>query len=223
MFYDNLFKNRKLNEKKAINAGFIKNGKVYTKNYKICNNSFNLNINIEYPNHIKTILSEIDTQDIYTLHLTNAEGTFVGKVREEYIEIMRKIADEILEFDIFKCDYTHKVIEYIRQKYGDELEYLWDKFPENAVARRKDNKKWYLAILTVSKDKLGFETKENAEIIDLRAEKNEVPNLVKQNNIFTGYHMNKKSWISIILDGSMNINEIYKMIDKSYILAGKTK
>ena len=38
--------------------------------------------------------------------------------------------------------------------YCDELEFLWQKFPDNAVWRRKDNKKWYGALLTVSKEKL---------------------------------------------------------------------
>lgn len=34
-------------------------------------------------------------------------------------------------------------IEYVRKKYGDELEFLWTKFPDNAAWRRKDNRKWY--------------------------------------------------------------------------------
>jgi predicted DNA-binding protein (MmcQ/YjbR family) len=33
--------------------------------------------------------------------------------------------------------------------------------------------------------------------------------------------MNKKHWISILLDGSADINEIYRYIDESYILAKK--
>ena len=33
--------------------------------------------------------------------------------------------------------------------------------------------------------------------------------------------MNKKSWITIKLDGSVNENEIYKLIDNSYMLSIK--
>lgn len=33
--------------------------------------------------------------------------------------------------------------------------------------------------------------------------------------------MNKQNWITIILDGSMDIEEIFEYIDKSYILAAK--
>ncbi len=36
---------------------------------------------------------------------------------------------------------------------------------------------------------------------------------------FAGYHMNKKHWITIKLDGSVNINEIYELIDNSYNLS----
>ena len=61
----------------------------------------------------------------------------------------------------------------------------------------------------------------SVEIIDLRASKEDVPELIKQDNIYPGWHMNKKSWITIILDGSMNTEEIVKYIDESYNLAKK--
>ena len=33
-----------------------------------------------------------------------------------------------------------------------------------------------------------------------------------------GYHMNKKHWNTVMLDGSMPVNEIRRMIDNSYLL-----
>lgn len=36
---------------------------------------------------------------------------------------------------------------------------------------------------------------------------------------FPGWHMNKRNWYTIILDGSVSIEEIYCRIDKSYQLA----
>ena len=101
------------------------------------------------------------------------------------------------------------------------MEYLWEKFPNNAVARRKDNKKWYIVILTVNKNKLGIKDNEYAEVADLRAKTENIENLLKKDNIYKGYHMNKKNWITIILDGSIPVKEIYEFIDESYLLAGK--
>jgi len=39
--------------------------------------------------------------------------------------------------------------------------------------------------------------------------------------IIPGYHMNKRHWNSIILDGSLPENEILAMIDDSYVLVVK--
>lgn len=42
---------------------------------------------------------------------------------------------------------------FVKEKYNDDLEYLWDKFHENAVWRNKSNSKWYGALLVISKRK----------------------------------------------------------------------
>ncbi len=42
-------------------------------------------------------------------------------------------------------------------------------------------------------------------------------------NILPGYHMNKKHWNTIIVDGSIPKKLIQQMIDDSYKLAGKIK
>ncbi len=47
---------------------------------------------------------------------------------------------------------------------------------------------------------------------------NLVDDLVNNKSIFKAYHMNKKSWITIILDDSLKDDEIIKYIDISYNL-----
>lgn len=60
----------------------------------------------------------------------------------EYGRILELIANKCFENDVFQSDYAHKVIRYVRQTYGDELEFLWERFPDNAIFRRKDTGKW---------------------------------------------------------------------------------
>ncbi|MDE6869427.1 MAG: MmcQ/YjbR family DNA-binding protein, partial [Clostridia bacterium] len=79
----------------------------------------------------------------------------------------------------------------------------------------------YGLILIVPKSKLGIDSEEKVEIIDLRVSPREVGNLIDNKRYFPAYHMNKKSWITICLDGSMEIGEIYRRIDDSYVLALK--
>lgn len=42
-----------------------------------------------------------------------------------------------------------------------------------------------------------------------------------KDKILPGHHMNKKHWNTVIIDGSIPENEIYKMIDESYSLVYK--
>lgn len=121
--------------------------------------------------------------------------------------------------EVFKSEQAKGVIAYVKDTYDDELEYLWQKFPDNAVVRRKDNQKWYAAILTVSRCKLDFDSDEIIEILDLRIKPENMESTVDNIKYFPGYHMNKKHWFTICLDGTVGMDEICRMIDESYGLA----
>ena len=57
------------------------------------------------------------------------------------------------------------------------------------------------------------------EAIDLRYQKEKIKSILDNTKIFPGYHMNKKSWITIKLDESLDITEIFNLIDNSYNLS----
>jgi len=42
-----------------------------------------------------------------------------------------------------------------------------------------------------------------------------------EKSYFPGYHMNKKHWITICLDGSVPIEEIFCRLDESFAFAAK--
>lgn len=216
------FNKKKPNPKKLLEYGFNKKNDCYYYNQDIMQKGFNLKIEVFIDGKVKTKLIEKSTNEEYTLHLVkSANGQFVGQIKEEYENILNDIGKKCFETDVFKSKQAHDIIKYVSKKYNDSLEYLWEKFPENAVCRRKDNKKWYFAILTTAKNKFGFESDEIVEVIDLRAQTEEIENLIKTNKIYRGYHMNKKHWISIILDNSVSTEEIFNRIDISYELAKK--
>lgn len=219
IFKTSEFDNKKYNPKKLLEFGFKKADDGYIYKTELMNGQFVLIVNIDKDGKLTTETTEKDSGDLYTLHLTYSEGKFIGEVRDEYNSVLKDIAQNCYEIGIFRYENSYKIIDYIKHKYNDDVEYLWDKFPDNAVARRKDNQKWYLAILTVTKDRLGFESKDKIEVIDLRAKPEELQELIKKENIFAGYHMNKKHWITIPLDGSVEIDKIYKRVDESYNLA----
>lgn len=214
-----LFLRKKYNEEKLISFGFEKEKKGYRYRRKVLNGEFELSIFIAKNKWPDTVLTEITTGEEYVLHKTNASGTFVGEVRKAITEVLQMIADRCYEDAVFKYPQTIEIIKSVREKYGDEMEYLWEKFPDNAIVRRKDNQKWYAVILTVSRRKLNLDSDEIVEIIDLRGDPEKLPNLVDGKLYFPGWHMNKKHWYTIISDGSVPLEEICHRIDESYALA----
>lgn len=216
------FKNKKVNIERLLSYGFFEKDNGYIYSVDIMGGQFELTVFITYDEQISTKIIDKDTNDEYILHkIPSSCGEFVGAVKAEYETILNDISDKCFQSDVFKSEYARKVISYIRGKYKNELEYLWQRFSDNAVVRRMDNRKWYAVFMVISKAKLGVPDDEIIEILDLRANTEDIESIVDNKRYFRGYHMNKKHWITICLDGSVPIDEIYERLDKSYDIAGK--
>ena len=219
--FDEVFQRKTVDIHKAILFGFVQNNSNYIYETDILDGSFLLQIIITPDGNIDTRLTEKATDDEYTLYKTNATGSFVGEVRKAIETILIQVADTCYNAEIFKSTQAKEIICYVREKYGDELEFLWEKFPDNAIWRRKDNEKWYGALLTVKASKLALEEDTMIEILDLRIKTEDIEATVDNQRFFMGYHMNKKHWYTLLLDGSIPTEEICRRIDESYLLAKK--
>lgn len=124
---------------------------------------------------------------------------------------------------MFKSLYGKKIIKYIKDKYNDELEYLWAKIPDCAIFRRKDNKKWYGLMLNVQRNKIGLNGSEKVDILVMQIQQEVIENTINNINYFPAYHMNKKNWFTICLDCSFLIKEIENYVDNSYDIAAERK
>lgn len=215
-------KHKKITADKLIPFGFTQCGGGYRYATDILDGQFTMELYVPREGGLRTRLMEKASEEEYTLHLVpDAAGQFVGSVRAAYYTVLDNFIKNCCETDIFKSEQARRVIGYVRQTYGDELEYLWKKFPENAVFRRKDTRTWYGAILTVPRAKLGFDGDEVVEIIDLRMRPEQLAAAIDNKRYLPGYHMNKKNWFTIVLDGSVDTEEIFSHIDDSYIIAAQ--
>lgn len=219
---ENIFRYKKAVFGKLPEYGFDTDNGGFVYRTQICDNQMRLTVLINARGEVETEVFDVETDEPYTLFsVDGAVGEFVGKVRSDYVSVLEDIAEKCFERQVFKGAHTTPLIEYVREKYGDALEFLWDKFPDCAVWRRKDNRKWYGAILTVQYKKLGIEREGTVEIIDMRMEPTELERTVDNKTYFRGYHMNKKHWVTMLLDGSAPYDEIVRRLDESYVLAKK--
>ena len=116
-----------------------------------------------------------------------------------------------------------KIFTYAKTTYQAEPEYLFSKSPDTAVLRNPQNQKWFAAIMRITRDKLGLKEKDFVWIIDLKCDPIFLGSLLEMDGYFPAYHMNKQHWISILLDGTVDENQIFELIDLSYHLTESKK
>ena len=214
---ESLLKNRKIDFKKLLEYGFIKKENQYEYKTILIENEFDIIVTFYEDGNLDTKVIDLMSNDEYLLvKVLGATGEYVGKVREAYKNKLIGIIMKCSEIEVFKSNQAKQIIKYVKEKYDNEPEFLWEKFAGNAVFRHKENNKWYGVLLTIPKSKLGINSEEKVDIIDLKILPEDIEKVVDNEKYFLGYHMNKKHWFTIILDGSISIEKIFEFIDISY-------
>ena len=116
-----------------------------------------------------------------------------------------------------------EVVKYMKDKFQAEPEYLWASDPDSAIFRHKSNRKWFCLIMKIGKDKLGFSSTEKIDVMNVKCEEELMGDLRKQKGCFPGYHMNKRYWLTVALDGSVAKDNIIGFINDSFVLTDKKK
>lgn len=221
--FEKELKNKAINKTALLKYGFTKEQYSYVYSTTICNGQFEMIVEVQ-GNQMTSKLIDCASEEEYVLaDIEDSVGEFVGRVRSEYEQKLQEILDSCTERNAFKGKQAKEIITYIRDKYGDELEFLWEKFDNIAIWRNKQNEKWYGLIGVIPANKIGLNSDKAIEIINLRYSKDEVDKIVDGKVVFPGYHMNKRSWITIILDGSMETERLCELIDNSYALSSAKK
>lgn len=114
--------------------------------------------------------------------------------------------------------------DYIASQYGAEPGYLFRRDPTIAIFKRPDNKKWFAATKDIEYKTLGIERDGHVGIVNVKLDPLIVANLETREGFCPAYHMNHDNWITILLDGSVEDEEIYTFLDMSFgNVGGKAK
>ena len=104
------------------------------------------------------------------------------------------------------------------ERLKTEPDYPFSGFPDYAVLRHGDSRKWFALMMEVPRDKLGLAGTKKLDIVNLKCDPILISSLRGETGIFPAYHMNKEKWITIFLDGTVPKNEICDLLDLSYDL-----
>ena len=114
------------------------------------------------------------------------------------------------------------VFDYIKKKYRTSPEYPWR--DGNAVFRHDGNNKWFALVMGVGKNKLGLSGEERVDVVNLKLDDPFLRDaLLQEEGILPAYHMNKRHWISVLLDGTVREDAVFDLIDRSFMAAAPAK
>lgn len=120
--------------------------------------------------------------------------------------------------DTVQGAYREDVLELAKEQYGSVPEYLWLKFPDYAVLRHADNQKWYAIIMDIPGNKLGLPGEDKIDILEIKCDPLMSGSLLGEDGILPAYHMKKGSWLSVLLDGSVDRQTVFALLQMSYQL-----
>lgn len=106
------------------------------------------------------------------------------------------------------------VIEYAQSISGAAWDKPFDGDFDTTVLRHSDTRKWFGIIMN----------HEGRDILNLKCEPDHSDFLKQQfEGIIEAYHMNKRLWITVILESDVPDDELKRLISHSFILTDKKK
>ena len=186
---------------------------IYRK--EILDSSFSIEI-VFVNNQLMIEVYDLEFDEIYSLFsVDSAVGETVQNIREHVENLLSSIlglADESGKI-------SSEIIDYCNDKYGENNVNPFKKHPD-ILAFVNEKNKWYALLSDVEYNKLNKNTDitTKVKILNVKYPTDKILEIIDNKNIYPAYHMNKKHWISLVLDKNIKLETIKELIDISYSL-----
>ena len=212
---EEVFARHKLIPDKLIAFGFTPEGDRLTYSRELPDDS--MKIIIEYDDTINGRIIDLSLNDEYTAFRVDGATGYSAQIRQKYIELLTDIRSHCCKNQYFKTPQAQRISDYIFETYGSVPEFLWPNIPSYAAFRQAGKKKWFAVMGSVPLNKVDREAKsaQPVEVINVKVDQERIKGYLSQIGIYEAFHMNKKCWVSIILDDTLPDDTVQGMIDDS--------
>lgn len=188
-----IFKDRTLDSVKLISYGFLEEKDGYFKEFPIMQGTYKAVIHIPYDGIADFNVYDSENGEEYLpAHVYNASGSVVGEMHKSCEEVLKDIAEKCYISENAQSKQAKRIIKHIEEEYGAEPEYLWSRFPDCAAMRVPGKKSWFALTVQIPKNKVGADSDEITDVINLKDEPDKVQEYIEKGMAFPAYHMNKK-------------------------------
>ena len=168
------------------------------------------------------VIDAISQDDYYQLRQKNATGAYVNTVRAAYEQLLEDVAAACCQDVLFASDQANRLTQCILERFQVEPDFPWERaerYQSYGTFRHASNRKWFALIMRVKRavlDKDGNPAL--VDVINLKIPPEHGDALHQLPGVYPAYHMNHKTWISVVLDDTQTDEAIMQWIDDSYRL-----
>ena len=154
----------------------------------------------------------------FSLFYVTTPGPFSSKIRDE---VERILSSMIYSLSPKEEKVRDRVISLFLDKYGIEGEMPWSDDNTSIVFRSNKNKKWIGIMMDIPPSRLKMQGEENVDVINLKHTQSKIPSLIDNRYIFPAWHMNKKTWITVLLSSDLDWDFFSSLVEESRRLVEK--
>ena len=163
---------------------------------------------------------DVDTDEEYLpFNVADNITGFVTGIREQVEDLVQEIKEKCLLNSNMKL----RLMEYCERKFGTEPEAPWEDSPDAYTFKTAKRNKWYALFMTIPHKSLGLVAKGTLDVVNIKLPPEKVLELIDRVHFYPAYHMNKKHWITIVLDKEVDEPLVQQLLDESYGLVEKLK
>ena len=112
----------------------------------------------------------------------------------------------------------HAWQSYIEDTYAVTGEWLFARDPATCVFRHGSNRKWFAVIMEIPRCKLGLPGGEAICVMNVKCDPRMIGSFRMEPGFFPAYHMSKTHWLTVALDGTVEVEKVRFLLDISYEL-----
>lgn len=210
-------------ESKMLAYGFHKANKTYILEKPFLDGNFKTVLSVTSKGQVTGKVIDSMTQDeYYQLRQETATGPYVNRVRSAYRSLLTDIADSCCSDVLFASSQANRLTQAILDHFQVKPDFPWEhssRYQSYGAFRHRSNRKWFALIMNVKREVLDRDGNTSLiDILNVKIPPAQGDELRQIPGIYPAYHMNHKTWISVVLDETLPDEKILELIDTSYQL-----
>lgn len=211
--------NFSFNPKALLDYGFVQNGSCYLLHKELESTGMTAVFCLSQSAFTVSVFDDNTNEKYIPFDLPDSTGNFVGTLREKTEEIANDIAKRCLTSKSLRG----AVLNFVKTLDDTYTRTPWKRTPEY-VTLNLNSGKWFGLVMNIPKRFITGDSDVKVDVINLKLDPDEIKSLIDFKTFFPAYHMNKKYWITVLLNRDLSEEKLFSLIKKSYdIVKNKTK